>query len=944
MNKVAEATTEATKWLNKITDRKNGLLAQLSKQYHIKPRSKESAAAQMYAEGFYENEKGEKVTYGDAELAQDFPNAKVQANIKGLASDPRIREFYDSTLAQINESRVRNGYPAIKPLDNYYLHFREQGDFFSKFGIPFNPNDVKAKDLPTDVNGMTADRKPGQPFFASAMHRKGWRTTHDILGGLERYAVSAAPQIYQIDNIQTLRALRNYIADGFGQAKGLEGIDEMDSKDIKDHIEKVFNNHLSNFASFLNEEANVIAGKTPLIDRGVEGIFGRKGLAILGSLNKQTGANQVGFNVSSSLTNVLPVIQTYAKLNPVDSVVGLAQFATNKIKSIAGKGDGFMETSPVAIRRKGADRFSRTAWDKAADAGYSLMGAVDNVATELIARSKYNELTRKGMDEQTAHKETDKWVSRLMGDRSVGQMPLAFNSKTLGVFLKYQLEVRNQLDSQFYDTIQEAKASTEDIQNGLERNAKKAAKITSTLFALAVGQHVFGQAFESVAGYNPAFDIISVISKALGLDDDEDDEDTALDNIGQAFKELLDDLPYTSTLTGGRIPISSMLPIAEMINGEDKYGNEKPWYETLGEAAPYYLLPTGYGQIKKTKAGLDMFSDEHPVAGSYTDSGNLRFPVEDNLWNKVQAGLFGQYASENAREYFDNDYAPLGENQIQEYKELDLPIRDYWEYREGLSGLKTNTEKFSYIEGLDLPIDKKSILAYNIATENKDISNAAEMVDLYGDLEIGENHASVGGVHYRWYEPDEGSEQKAGWRKLSKDELAKQNEVTSGLGITPEQYWGNKAEYDMQYKYPEKYAIIKEQGLTVEEYKEQYEDTAFIYTDPISQIADKPGKYAISKVISDDVFEYDAIKDEINAFKGDDRKDQIINYLNNSDLDYGQSIILYRTIYTSKEAKSMYNNDIVDYLNSRDDISWEEMKAILEELDFTVYDDGTIEW
>jgi len=53
VNQVAQNETEATKWLNSFTDRKNGLLAQISKQYNIKPGSKESAAAQMYAEGFY---------------------------------------------------------------------------------------------------------------------------------------------------------------------------------------------------------------------------------------------------------------------------------------------------------------------------------------------------------------------------------------------------------------------------------------------------------------------------------------------------------------------------------------------------------------------------------------------------------------------------------------------------------------------------------------------------------------------------------------------------------------------------------------------------------------------------------------------------------------------------------------------------------------------------
>ena len=138
---------------------------------------------------------------------------------------------------------------------------------------------------------------------------------------------------------------------------------------------------------------------------------------------------------------------------------------------------------------------------------------------------------------------------------------------------------------------------------------------------------------------------------------------------------MLEDLPYSSTLTGGRIPISSALPIKEVVMGKDSYGNDKSRLETLSEALPYYVLPGGgYGQIKKAYKGLKMFDEDLPVIGSYTDSGNLRYPVEDNIQNRIQAGLFGQYANENAS-YFDNGRAPLKKKQIEEFKELDIP---YW--------------------------------------------------------------------------------------------------------------------------------------------------------------------------------------------------------------------------------------------------------------------------
>ena len=886
VNKVAQNETEGIKWLNSFTDRKNGLLAQISKQYNIKAGSKESAAAQMYAEGFYVTDDNDIVEYGDAELAQDFPNADVRSNIKRLAQDPRIRQVYDETLAAINESRERNAYPSIPRLDNYFLHFRAMEDTFSRLGLPFNPNDIRAKDLPTDLNGVTADLKPGQPYFASAMHRKGKRTSFDLLGGLERYLTAAKNQIYHIDDIQNLRALRNYIADTYGQANGLEGIDALTEEEAQERIEQVYGSHLSTFAKFLNEEANVLAGKTALIDRGLEGIIGRRGMTFFDSVNKQVGSNMVGMNISSSLTNFLPVAQTFAKTNKFDFLKAFTQTASNKIGSIFGKSDNFAENSPVIIRRKGADRFYRTPFQKVGDAGYVLMSAVDDISTELIARTKYNELTRNGMSEQQAHFETDKWVSRLMGDRSLGQMPQLYNSKMLGLVTKFQLEVRNQLDSQFYDTIQEAKVSNEDIENALARNAKTAAKVTSTFVQLAVAQNLFGMAFESVAGYNPAFDIISVLATMFGFDDDEESEDTALDNIEQGFLELLEDLPYTSTFTGGRIPISSALPISELIKGKDSYGNEKSRLETLSEAAPYYILPTGYGQIKKTMQGLGMFSDEHPVAGSYTDSGNLRFPVEDTIGNRIQAGIFGQYASKNAREYFDNGYAPLKEKQIQEYVDVELPIADYWKYREGLSGLKTTAEKADYINSLDIEDWQKNLLMNNILDRKEDV-----------DMSNYDNYSSF-------------------------------------------------EEFDYAEKNPEKYEFFKANGITYEDYANADEDGKAAYTWAYKN----PEKYTLSKVIEADVVKYRSYTSDMNDIKADkdsngksisgSRKEKVLDYINNLDAAYETKILLLKTEYPSDDT---YNAEIINYVNTLDELTYEERITIFTELGFTV-SDGYVYW
>ena len=870
-NRVALRESNGIKWENEQV----GKLRKLSKEYKIKPKSKEAAAVQMYAEGFWVNEKDEIIAYGDAELAKDFPDVQVQNRIKALANDPRIRKIYDETLSAINESRKRNAYPEIPRLENYFLHYRAQTDTFSQLGVPFNPNDIKAKDLPTDINGTTIDRKPGQPFFASSMHREGKRTSFDVFDGLERYIHSAKNQIYHIDDIQTTRALWGYIADRFGQAHGLENLDHMELEAQQEHIQQVYDGHLSNYARFLVEYANNLAGKTALIDRGVEGLIGRRALQFINTVNMQTSRNQVGYSISSPLTNFIPSMEAIARTSKRDSIKAFAQTVSNVFRK-----DGFVESDPTLIRRRGTDKFAKTLWEKMSDPGFMLMSAVDNVTSEFIVRTKYNELTRKGMDSIRAHVKAGEWASRVMGDRSLGQMPLLYNSKFMGLFTKYQLEVRNALDSQFYDTFQEAKASTKEVEKQKAKNALTATKFAYRAAQIAVLNHVFGMAFEKIAGYNPAFDIVSTIATLFGWDDDEEDEDTFGDNAEQAFKELLGDLPYTSLFTdGGRIPIGSAMPIKQLISGIDKYGNEKSRLETLAEAAPYYLLPGGYSQIKKTTQGLGMFSDEHPVTGSYTDSGNLRFPVEKTFGNVLQAGVFGQYASENARDYFDNERSPLKEKQIQEFIDVDIPIKDYWDYREGLAKLKTNEDKVDYIDSLDLPLSKKNILVNNVLDRKEDV----DLAD-YGE-------------------------------------------------------YGSLEEFDFAVKYPEKYQFFEENGITFEDYSNADDDTKDAY----NWAYQNPDKYTVSKAIADDVVQYksytkglseiEADKDENGKSINGSRKEKVFAYIESLPLDYGQKCILFKSQYKAEDSMNM---DIIEYLDSREDIDYEEMVTILTELDFTV--------
>ena len=175
-------------------------------------------------------------------------------------------------------------------------------------------------------------------------------------------------------------------------------------------------------------------------------------------------------------------------------------------------------------------------------------------------------------------------------------------------------------------------------------------------------------------------------------------------------------------------------------------------------------------------------------------------------------------------------------------------------------------------------------------------------------------YATDGTNHYRWYEPgeDAGEDAKAGWRKVTEKELERQNEVTSGLGITPEEYWGNKEEYSYAYDNPENYAVAK-----------------------------AVGGYDAYKSYSSDLYDIKADKDSDGKSISGSRKEKVFEYIDNLDAEYGEKIILFKSEYPSDDT---YNYEIIDYLNSREDISYSEMVTILKKLNFTVLADGTIQW
>ena len=710
INQTKHNTAEKTRWLNQ--ERED------IKKLGIKARSKESAAVQKYVEKVYINEHGEEIPYGDKELAKEFPDVKTQEKIK-YASEV-FRNKYDTYIDQINNVLTDLGYDAIPKRKDYMRHFTEISDKLSQWGVPFNRNDMDSENLPTDINGLTEFNRPGKNWFASSLERKGMKTTYDAITGIDGYLEGAGNLIFHTADIQRYRTLSKFIRETYGQTHGLDNVDSLTDAEFEQRVADIQDNKLSKYVAWLDEQANALAGKKGAIDRAAERFLGRRVYTALNTLKSQVGSNMTGFNVRSALTNFASAVQGASKTSKLSFIKGTVSTINNIFHN-----DGLINKSDFLTARFGSDTLSQKAWQKISNAGQIFMSGSDYFTSNQIWRSKYFENLSKGMKEQEAISNADDFSARIMGDRSQGSTAELFNSKTLGFLTQFQLEVNNQWSSMIHD-------NKMDIESG----NKSGASVVFQLGQLFGASYLFNSLMKSLTGSSVMFDPIDMLMKIF----DDDDDKSLEEKFESAIGDFMDNVPMWSVFSGGRIPIQEAFTgasslVKKLTGQSDSFCNEITW-EYVGhdflESAAYYVLPTGYGQLRKTVQGLKMYDDDLPIAGSYTDSGNLRFTADDSTTGKIKSSLFGRYSSQEAQDYIDSGYKSINKSKIDEMIDLNMNSTEYRNYRDGLSkaGKKT-AQKMDYINNLDVSIEKKNIMASGLLKKHVDMSD----YDDYGTYE-----------------------------------------------------------------------------------------------------------------------------------------------------------------------------------------------------------------
>lgn len=938
INKTKHNESEKIRWLN--NERKD------IESLGIKPRSKESEAVQKYGEKQYVTKNNEVIPYGDYELAIDFPDVKVQEKIKNAAKV--IRNKYDNYIDNINGIITEMGYNPINKRKDYMRHFEALSDLFSKYGLPLNRQSMMNDALPTDINGLTDQFKPGKNFFTSAMERFGMKTSYDAISGIDGYLEGAGDLIYHTEDIQRYRALSKFIRDTYGSQHGFDDYSSMTSQEQAQRYEDIRFNKLSKYAAWLDEQANTLAGKKGKIDRGVEETFGRKIYTICETAKKQVGSNMTGFNVRSALTNFASAIQGASKTNKIAFIKGTISSVNNIIHN-----DDLVNKSDFLTSRFGSKNLSQKLWQKVSNAGQIFMEGSDYFTANQIWRSKYFENLSKGMTENQAIKNADDFSARIMGDRSKGATAALFNSKTAGFLTQFQLEVNNQWSSLIHD-------NKIDIQSG----NKTGATVVFQLGQLAAMSYLFNNFMKSVTGSAVMIDPIDLLKKIFNPDDDKDIGEKATEVLG----DVLDDMPFASIFNGGRIPVGEAFKGGTTLfktatNQTDSYGNKYKWSDVkddIIESSFYWLLPTGYGQMRKSIKGAQMYSGKLPTAGSYTKSGNLRFSADESTKGKIKAVLFGQYSSEEAQKYVESGYKTISKNKIQEMKDLNMTSSEYKKFSKEMTDATKTTDSNNYklytdgennywydesngkvydsnyresskaiqslkkVSSKQLKFDYINSLNLNNEMKNKILNSyyGGNVTDSYGYTKYVKKgkyiYSSDGLQKYKnesgtvyWVNKKTGAIYNSSGKLAKKISKSKLTPATQDLT-----YWyddKNNQLYDSNYNKVDNSIIssldkeTKDIDINVYNDYSSYDEYKYVMT--------SKSKYNVLKNSKFDYSKYQEIKKEISNIKekSSNKKTDVFKYINKLPYSKGQKIILFKMAggYDVKAHK----NELYNYIN-----------------------------
>ena len=682
-----------------------------------------------------------------AELWKTSPHLD-KAKIENAVQE--FRKIYDELFYKMNEVRVRNGYEPVAYRKGYFPHFQpgQSDGILSLMGKALGMK-AEVTALPTSINGITHTFKPGITWFGNTQERLGFNTAYDAVEGFDRYIEGAANVIFQTDNIQRLRAFNQQLRyrttdDGIRErVDAIRADDRLTMEEKETKVQALYEHakfELGNMASWLDEYTNLLAGKKHSKDREYEQALGRGFYNVMKWLESRVAANMVAVNPGSWLTNFIPITQAWGYVS-TDSILK----AMGQTIRAQKNDDGFWENSVFLTNRRGSDPLVRS-WSEQLSATLGKpMDWIDTFTADVVVRARYLENMKRGMAQEDAMREADRFAANIMADRSKGATPTMFQSRNpwTKLFTQFQLEVNNQFSNIFKDLPREAR--------------KRGGRILAmALFKMFFSAWLYNELYEKLVGRRAALDPIdlandfvgdatgyklnNIFDAALGDGLIRKGKPAGLgDAVGNFLGNTAEELPMIGGLMGGgRVPFSSALPdlgqIWSYAKNKEMAGSaklEKIWGE-VRDPLLYLALPFGGGQIRKVAQGIYAVAKGGKFVRNSKGELQMQYPVytDDGGWTAlrtVQALTFGRNATKEARQWVDENFSKLSAAETNAYLAMtaaDVKQKDAWklikamqdvEVPEGASKKQVTLEA---LNGYDISDEAKNLYYYNVIADD----------------------------------------------------------------------------------------------------------------------------------------------------------------------------------------------------------------------------------
>lgn len=627
--------------------------------------------------------------------------------------------LFDSYYEAINDFLAAHGYQPIGFIKGYVPHLQPEENqtalqnVFQKLGL-----NTDVSSLPTSIAGLTGDYKPNKKWNPHFLHRKGPYSQLDIVEAFESYVPKMADVLYHTDDIMRIRSAVKYfrrtyspeeIRNSIEWAENLRtmpkdekisflydegiitsgaGLSHADAKDmlnkyIEDQYESIEgSSKFNNLVTYLENYANILAGKQSVADRGSEYSLGRKILNAGNRLTRIFSRANVAGNFSSALNQSaqLPAILTENGLR--NTTAAFKDIITGNLR----KAD-WAEDSDFLTGKRGVSFIVTTPGEMLIDVAFKPLEIVDSLMSTMAVRGAYLDGIKQGMSHEAAMQYADKKAASIMGDRTKGAKPLAFEAKNpiSSMVHLFQVEALNSWDHIVSDLPQDFRTIA-----AVQGKRKAAQALAGVISKMLVYSFVLNRLAEKLYGGTPApFDIFGlsanfiasgqklstnaylealidkVMLELFGIElfgSDEDDRmqlsdgefewEAATEDLGY---NISNEIPFLNNLSALLGLGDKTLPLPDLITpmeGVYEGIKNKSVTEALDSALQLVgeIVPAGR-QVVKTYTGAKMIAQGGKMKG-FGEDARLQYPVRRTAGNITQALLFGASGLQENQDFY----------------------------------------------------------------------------------------------------------------------------------------------------------------------------------------------------------------------------------------------------------------------------------------------------